>query len=85
MVREPNDWRLNNQEKYLKKAVLSWKIYTKYREGWDHDHCEFCWAKFMEQPGPEILTEGFVTPDNYRWICKNCFEDFKDMFQWQIA
>jgi phage terminase large subunit-like protein len=85
MAREPNDWRLNGQEKYLNGAVLSWKKYTKYREGWDHDHCEFCRAKFMEQPGPEILTEGFATPDNYRWICKSCFEDFKDMFQWQIA
>jgi phage terminase large subunit-like protein len=85
MVKEPNDWRLTNQEKYFKNAVLSWKKYTKYREGWEHDHCEFCRAKFMEQPGPEILTEGFATSDNYRWVCKTCFEDFKNLFQWQIT
>ena len=78
------DWRLTGQEKYLKGASLEWKTYTRYREGWEHDHCEFCWAKFMETAGPEIHTEGYATQDNYRWICKPCFEDFKEMFAWTV-
>ena len=84
MALEENDWRLNNQENYLKGVDLSWKIYTKYSENWDHDHCAFCWAKFMQEPGPEILTEGYATPDNYHWICKTCFEDFKTLFNWKV-
>ena len=39
--------------------------------GWDHDHCEFCWAKFMDPSSseearrhvaehPEVYTAGYV-------------------------
>ncbi len=82
---DKNDWRLTNQEKYLKDVILRWKKYTKYREGWEHDHCEFCWAKFMESDDPEVLKEGYATEDKYRWICKQCFEDFKELFQWKVV
>jgi phage terminase large subunit-like protein len=85
MAREPNDWRLNGQEDYLKGVTLSWRKYSRYSKEWEHDHCEFCWAKFMEQPGPEILTEGYTTPDKYRWICKTCFDDFRDLFDWKVV
>ena len=36
------DWRIANQEKYLRNLNF---IKRKY-DGKDHDHCEFCWAKF---------------------------------------
>ena len=77
-----DDWRRQGQEKYLKGINLSWKKYTQYRKGWDHDHCEFCGAKFMESEGPDILTEGYASEDNYRWICKKCYEDFRTEFGW---
>ncbi len=44
--------------------------------GWDHDHCEFCWAKFME-PGsseearryveedPDVFTEGYAATEEH--------------------
>lgn len=61
---------------------------------WDHDHCEFCGARFEEaarmaerQPrDPSILTEGYVTadPEVDEWICDRCFEDFKDEFKWSV-
>lgn len=79
---DKNDWRLQGQEKYLKGVSLALKKYSKYREDWDHDHCEFCHEKFMEEGNPDCLHEGYVTSDNYRWICKQCFEDFNEMFQW---
>jgi hypothetical protein len=82
---EKNDWRLTNQERYLRGLTFSWKKYTRYSESWDHDHCEFCLAKFMENEGTDILTEGYTTSDNYRWICKTCFDDFKDMFQFKVT
>ena len=78
-----NDWRLTNQMKYLKGLTLYYKAYTKYRDDWDHDHCEFCGIKFMEPPH-DALHEGYATQNNYRWICKECFEDFKEMFEWEL-
>jgi hypothetical protein len=71
---------LQGQETYLKSLPLWWKKYTRYRDDWEHDHCQFCWAKFMEEDYPEVLQEGYATEDNYRWICEECFEDFKDLF-----
>ncbi len=57
----------------------------RYSESWDHDHCEFCWAKFAEEILiPDSLHEGYATADNYRWICEACFEDFKDQFGWRL-
>lgn len=76
-----SDWRRNGQEKYLAHAILEHKKYHPYRDGWDHDHCEFCGAKFsLAFEG--ALTEGYATMDNYRWICEDCFEDFKKEFAW---
>ena len=77
-----NDWRLQGQEKYLKGLPLVKKRYEKYRDGWDHDHCEFCWRKFSERA--EDLNVGYATDDNYHWICEQCFIDFNNMFQWKV-
>jgi len=78
-----NDWRLQGQEKYLKGVTLFWQEYTPYRKGWDHDHCEFCSSKFTENENEETLHEGYTTEDRYRWICKQCFDDFRNLFGWQ--
>ncbi len=75
-----NDWRRQGQEKYLKSSRLTLKMYTKYRKGWEHDHCEFCHAKFME--GTDQLNEGWATDDNYHWVCKQCYEDFCKEYEW---
>jgi hypothetical protein len=82
---DKNDWRLVGQEKYLYGATLRWKRYTPPSEEWDHDHCVFCWAKFMDVDRPNILREGYATEDNCYWICEQCFGDFKEMFQWRLA
>jgi len=45
------------------------------------------WAKFMEEDlreFPDILHAGYTTEDKYRWVCDQCFEDFKDRFQWRV-
>ena len=83
-MREENDWRLTNQEQYLKGVSLWWKKYAPDSDSWEHDHCEFCWAKFMAEASPDVLQEGYATEDNYHWICEQCFEDFKDLFQWKV-
>jgi len=77
------DWRLQGQERYLKGASLSRQKYRKYRDGWEHDHCEFCGDTFSECS--EDLNIGYTTADRYHWVCENCFLDFKDSFQWTVV
>lgn len=83
-MREENDWRLTNQLSYLGGAVLSRRVYSQPSERWDHDHCSFCWAKFMGKDAPEIQREGYATQDEYYWVCLTCFEDFRDLFDWKL-
>ena len=66
------DWRLDRgQESYLQGATLVRKPYRIWSETWEHDHCEFCWAKFVDpsfsethaqlfERDPEVLTEGYA-------------------------
>ncbi len=60
--------------------------------GWDHDHCDFCWAKFMAPEiadrNPEMLAAGYTIASEERstfWICPSCFEDFKERFAWTVV
>ena len=82
-MREVNDWRFTNQDRYLMGVKL---VHRRYEptSGNDHDHCEFCGAKFMNTAGPETLTEGYSTLDRYRWICEPCFNDFAPEFKWEV-
>jgi hypothetical protein len=76
---EKNDWRLTNQMNYLNKKQLLHIPYQIYREGWDHDHCDFCHETI------DLNTKmAYCTTDQYHWICESCFEDFKTMFQWEV-
>ena len=34
---------------------------------------------------PNALHEGYCTEDEERWICKQCFEDFKRQFEWTVV
>ena len=75
-----SDWRLQGQERYLKGVDLCWATY----EGiWEHDHCEFCSWTFAVQGGD--FNAGYMSNDRYHWVCKDCYEDFKSMFDWKIV
>ena len=84
---EHSDWRLQGQEKYLRGQKLARRAYRPYPDDldWDHDHCEFCWAKFMVEDYPDVLHEGYCTLDEYRWICPTCFADFRERFGWELV
>jgi hypothetical protein len=84
-MREPNDWRLTHQLTYFKGVELAWRSYRAFREGWEHDHCEFCWSEFAERDDPEVLHDGYATLDEMQWVCPTCFEDFKDLFEWHVV
>ena len=76
---EKNDWRLMNQMEYLHRRNLLHVSYEPYREGWDHDHCEFCAVTMTTE-----TKEAYCTEDKYHWICPSCYEDFREMFEWSI-
>ena len=81
-----SDWRLQGQERYLRGVTLVHRAYRRYAKNpnWDHDHCNFCWAKFMVEDYPDVLHEGYCTEDDYNWICPQCFNDFNAQFQWRV-
>ena len=83
------DWREQGQEKYLSGLEFTKRRYERYSESWDHDHCEFCGAKFCEDGSEgaatgDCLTDGYGTADNYRWICEPCFRDFRDKYHLRL-
>ncbi len=45
-----------------------------------HEHCEFC----MDKISIDTKDECYCTIDNYRFICKTCFNDFKSRFKWKV-
>jgi hypothetical protein len=83
---DSTDWRLQGQEEYLRGATLVRRTYREYEKDprWDHDHCEFCWAKFAAEDAPGVIHTGYATEDGYRWICETCFQDFRQMFKWKV-
>lgn len=80
---EKKDWRLTDQEEYLLKRILYLRKWRAPSDGWDHDHCEFCGEMFSEFP--DTLHEGYTTADGYYWVCRQCFADFRERFQWTVG
>jgi hypothetical protein len=84
----PDDWRLMGQEDRLRGRLFSLRLWWPYREGWDHDHCEFC-TRHISIPiaadGDDGTDRGYVTEDNYLWVCESCFEDFREQFDFRVA
>jgi hypothetical protein len=82
-----SDWRLRGQEQYLQGVTLVRRKYRRYAENpdWEHDHCEFCSAKFMVEDHAAALHEGYATLDDYHWICATCFEAFRESFSWSLV
>ena len=85
------DWRLHGQENYLKGVRLIRHKYQIAGRVWDHDHCDFCGAKFSTNEGD--LHFGYSTIDSYYWSCKifdlstmsvDNWNDFKNMFKWIV-
>jgi len=83
-----DDWRYINGE-HLKGKTFAFKEYIPLNIDNDHDHCEFCWDKFSLIID-DALKEGYKTlwldsdcdlktPKTDTWVCKECFNDFKEL------
>lgn len=78
-----NDWRLNGQQKYLNHVKLKHIKFSNLQyDKSNHEHCEFCLEKISIFS--DCIHEAYCTEDEYHWICDDCYNDFKDIFDWKI-
>lgn len=97
MAREPDRWGQSGQEdRFPPGTTMELRPYRAPRPEWDHDHCIFCWAKFMDptlsgasrraiESDSEILTAGYTAgPDGGEWVCPGCFDEFSAAFGWTV-
>ena len=87
-----DDWRRMGQEATLAPGTeLVRKTYQPPRPSWDHDHCSFCFGKFVAPDDASrfterVWTEGYATTDrfvrgaDYEGVCPDCFADFAEEF-----
>lgn len=75
------DWRLFNQKNYLQGKLLMKACFVGTNQC-DHVHCAFCWEKIGQDE--KWLRFGYCTNDHRHWICEQCFQDFKDQFEWIV-
>ena len=75
------EWRWTGQDRYLTGVSLTLQTFDGTLQ--DHEHCEFCGAKFG--PAEGHLHTGYCALDRHRWICPQCFQDFREMLQWKLV
>lgn len=83
-MRETKDGRVVIPKPELQGVALAWQPYAPSSPNNDHDHCEFCRAKFMRGDTPDALNAGYATADGYYWIGKTCFDDSVGLFEWVL-
>ena len=71
---DKNDPRLDNGYcEELTGAVMTYvPEYHRYRDGWDHEHCRFCWATIGEAEGElHSAYHDDCEPDKVNWLCED--------------
>ena len=77
------DWRIMGQEGYLLNKHLEHRLFQRSLCVEDFDQCEFCWAVFDKNK--ELPLKAYYAPDIKVWICEECFNDFKEHFNWSVS
>lgn len=76
----PNDWRLFNDVEYLKKAYINPTDGEEICRYAPHlKRCEFC----LEPVQDNLHQWWFVPTDLSCCICEECYNDFKEHFEWK--
>jgi len=87
-VAAEGDPRITNQASYLQGATFEWRSWSSDQPDWDHDHCEFCWVHFGDHvfsDDADTQLEGWTTTDGQHWVCRTCFADFRERFEFQTV
>lgn len=50
----------------------------------DHVHCELCWVIICENDHIKGEKEGYYCKETGCWLCKKCFFDFAEEYNWKI-
>ena len=58
------------------------RIYYLYKKIGDHEHCKFCSEKITDFSDDVNDAYYSVNTKYTYWICPECYEEFKDIFQW---
>ena len=89
MKKENADWRLDGYNGNLNGKVFIFKKFVSSDKN-DHEHCEFCWKKItnLQNIEEEHVSEGYcffnTKTGQTNWICQECFNDFKNEFNFKI-
>jgi hypothetical protein len=81
-----DDPRVTSQERFLQGAAFKWRAWPSDQPDSDHDHCAFCWVHFGDHvftDDADTQLEGWATPDGHHWVCRACFADFREAFEFQ--
>lgn len=84
----PNDdWRLLQYDGFLDGETFSLEKFVSSGDN-DHEHCRFCWQKITDLPIKDADFEGYRTfsskTGHELWVCKECFNDFRNMFDFKL-
>ena len=81
--RSPEE-ELQSRLEYCKDAIkdknFKLKKWVAPNKDWSHDHCEVCGVTISNKEGAE--NEAYANEDKKDWICKNCFNKYKDELNW---
>ncbi len=84
-----DDWRLSGwYEGELDGKTFEYKKFVTEGTN-DHEHCVFCFQKITDLDMPDVDKYGYYATDadsvSCRWICKQCFNDFAELFGFCVA
>jgi hypothetical protein len=94
-VKNLSEWELRKVECW-RGSVFTWKRWTRPREEWTHDHCDFCSACICDHRDRNphdkrgLLEGGYYRhafyaerPNGgYVWVCRNCFKKLQPLVGW---
>ncbi|MDE7379853.1 MAG: hypothetical protein K2N14_02260 [Clostridia bacterium] len=84
---DKNDWRLDGYNGYLNCAIFKLEKFKSTATN-DHEHCVFCWQKITDLDIADCDREGYCTTDieteQTNWVCKQCYNDFKEQFNFKL-
>jgi len=73
--------RVQHMKEKLKGIALMRSKWTTIDDSWDHDHCKFC-MKTLDASTEELA---YCSEDYYWWICEECFQEYRDEFEWNLV
>ena len=87
-MKKDQDWRIVSYNGHLNGETFSLKRFISTDKN-DHEHCEFCCKKItdLQIDYEDCVSEGYCCFNSKtkqeNWICKDCFNDFKEKFKFK--